>query len=104
QNLTLTSLPPQFQQLRDIATSAAAFGFDPNRPFLQNGGIPSRLIPITSPAAARAASSAYIPDQVSPYVMAWTVAYQRELTPSTVLEVSYLGTRGRKLPIQLRLN
>jgi hypothetical protein len=36
--------------------------------------------------------------------MAWTVAYQRELTPSTVLEVSYLGTRGRKLPIQLRLN
>jgi Carboxypeptidase regulatory-like domain len=104
QNLTLTSLPPQFQQLRDIFTSAAAFGFDPSRPFLENGGIPSQLIPITTPAAARAASSAYIPDQVSPYVMSWMFSYQRELTRTTVVEVGYLGTRARKLPVQLRLN
>ena len=104
QNLTLTSLPPQFQQLRDIYTSAAAFGFDPNRPFLENGGIPSQLIPITTPAAARAATSAYIPDQVSPYAMSWTASYQRELTRTTVVEVGYLGTRARKLPVQLRLN
>lgn len=104
QNLTLTSLPPQFQQLRDIFTSAAAFGFDPNRPFLENGGIPSRLIPITTPAAARAATSAYIPDQVSPYAMSWMLSFQRELARNTVVELSYLGTRGRKLPVQLRLN
>jgi len=104
QNLTLTSLPPQFQQLRDIFTSAAAFGFDPNRPFLENGGIPAQLIPITSPAAARAATGSYIPDQVSPYAMSWTVSYQRELNRTTVLELGYLGTRARKLPVQLRLN
>jgi hypothetical protein len=104
QNLTLTSLPPQFQQLRDIVTSAAAFGFDPNRPFLENGGIPSQLIPINNAADARAATSAFIPDQVSPYVMSWTASYQRELTRTTVLEVGYLGTRARKLPVQLRLN
>jgi hypothetical protein len=104
QNLTLTSLPPQFQQLRDIVSSAAAFGFDPNRPFLENGGIPSRLIPVNTAAEARAATSAYIPDQVSPYVMSWTASYQRELGRMTVLEVGYLGTRARKLPVQLRLN
>ena len=104
QNLTLTSLPPQFQQLRDIVSSAAAFGFDPNRPFLENGGIPSQLIPITTPAAARAATGAYIPDQVSPYAMSWMGSFQRELNRSTVLEIGYLGTRARKLPVQLRLN
>jgi hypothetical protein len=104
QNLSLTSLPPQFQQLRDIFTSAAVFGFDPNRPFLENGGIPARLIPITTPAAARTATASYIPDQVSPYVMSWMGSYQRELGRNTVLEVGYLGTRARKLPVQLRLN
>jgi hypothetical protein len=104
QNLTLTSLPPQFQQLRDIFTSAAAFGFDPNRPFLQNGGIPNQLIPITTAAAARTATASYIPDQVSPYAMSWTASYQREVARNTVLEIGYLGTRARKLPVQLRLN
>ena len=104
QNLTLTSLPPQLQQTRDIATSAAVFGFDPNRPFLQNGGIPSLLVPITTPAAARSATQAFIPDQVTPYSTSWTLSYQRELTSSIVLEVRYLGTRGRRLPVQLRLN
>ncbi len=104
QNLTLTSLPPQFTQQLDIATSAVAFGFDPNRPFLQNGGIPNMLIPITTPQDARAATGSFIPDQVTPYSMSWTFSYQRELTPSMVLEVGYLGTRGRKLPVQLRLN
>jgi hypothetical protein len=104
QNLTLTSLPPQFQQLRDIATSAAAFGFDPNRPFLENGGIPARLIPITTAAAARTATGSHISDQVSPYVMSWVGSYQRELGRTTIIEIGYLGTRARKLPVQLRLN
>ncbi|HYJ45639.1 MAG TPA: TonB-dependent receptor [Pyrinomonadaceae bacterium] len=104
QNLTLTSLPPQFSQKRDIATSAAAFGFNPSRPFLENGGIPGQLIPVTTPAQARAATSAYIPDQISPYAMSWSVSYQRALPQAMTVELRYLGTRGRKLPVQLRLN
>ena len=103
-NLFLTSLPPQIQQTLDLPTSAAAFGFDPTRPFLQNGGIPGALIPITTTAAARTATQALIPDQVMPYSMAWTLSYQRELTRTTALELRYLGTRGRHLPVQLRLN
>lgn len=104
QNLTLTSLPPQFSQKRDIATSAAAFGFSAARPFLENGGVPAQLVPVTTPAQARAATSAYIPDQTSPYAMSWSVSYQRALPQAMTVELRYLGTRGRKLPVQLRLN
>ncbi|HZS09800.1 MAG TPA: TonB-dependent receptor [Blastocatellia bacterium] len=103
-NLYVTSLPPQFQQTLDLATSAAALGYDPARPFLQNGGIPNQLIPLVDTAAARAATNAFIPDQVSPYSMSWVLSYQRELSRSTVLELRYLGTHGRRLPVQLRLN
>lgn len=103
-NLVLTSLPPQFQQITDLSGSAAAFGFDPARPFLQNGGIPNQLIPLTDAASARASTGAYIPDQVSPYSMSWMMSYQREVMRNTVLELRYLGTRGRRLPVQLRLN
>jgi hypothetical protein len=104
QNLTLTSMPPQAQQILDLSTAATAFGFDPARPFLQNGGIPNQLVPITSEAQARAATAALIPDRTTPYAMSWTLSFQRELSSSTVLELRYLGTRGRKLPVQLRLN
>jgi hypothetical protein len=103
-NLTLTSMPPQTQQILDLSTAATAFGFDPARPFLQNGGIPNQLVPITTEASARAATAALIPDRTTPYAMSWTLSYQRELSASTALEVRYLGTRGRKLPVQLRLN
>jgi outer membrane receptor protein involved in Fe transport len=103
-NLVLTSLPPQFQQTLTAASANAAFGLDPARAFLQSGGIPNQLIPLTDANTARAATNAFIPDQVSPRSMSWSVAYQREIMPNTVLEVRYLGTRGSSLPVQLRLN
>lgn len=104
QNLTLTSAPPQAQQILDLATAAAAFGFDPSRPFLENGGIPSTLVPIATALDARASTAALVPDRTTPYSMSWTLSYQRELNSSTAIELRYLGTRGRKLPVQLRLN
>jgi len=104
QNLPLLSLPPQAQTELNLDAAAAAFGFDPARPFLQNGGLPGQLPPITSPALARAITQGLIPDQLSPYTLAWALSYQRELTPSTGLELRYLSTRGRRLPIQVRLN
>ncbi len=103
-NLVLTSLPPQFQQTLTPSTANAAFGLDPARAFLQSGGIPNQLIELTDANAARAATNAYVPDQVSPISMSWSLAYQREIMPNTVLEVRYLSTRGRHLPVQLRLN
>lgn len=103
-NLVLTSLPPQFQQTLTPALADMVFGLDPLRPFLQNGGIPNRLMPITDAATARSLTNALIPDQVSPTSTSWTLSYQREIAPKTVIELRYLGTRGRHLPVQTRLN
>lgn len=104
QNLPLLALPPQVQTELNLNSAAAAFGFDPNRPFLQNGGLPGVLPAITTAAQARQITQARIPDQINPYSLSWTLSYQRQLTPTTAVEFRYLGTRGRHLPIQLRLN
>ncbi len=103
-NLVLTSLPPQFQQTLTPSSANAAFGLDPARAFLQSGGIPNQLIALTDAASARAATASYIPDQISPMSMAWSVSYQREIMNGTVLELRYLHTGGRNLPVQSRLN
>ena len=104
QNLPLLALPPQVQTELNLNSAAAAFGFDPNRPFLENGGLPGVLPTITTAAQARQITQARIPDQINPYSLSWTLSYQRQLTPTTAVEFRYLGTRGRHLPIQLRLN
>ena len=75
QNLPLLTLPPQAQTELNLA--AAAFGFDPARPFLQNGGLHGQL---------------------SPYTLARALSCQRELTPSTNLELRYLSTRRLARP------
>lgn len=98
QNLYLLQLPPQFQQELDSATAGVG------APFLQNGGVPPTPIPPTNVADARAATGSFINDATEPYIMSWTLSYQRSLSPSTAIEFRYLGTRGRHLPIQTRLN
>ncbi len=98
QNLYLLNLPPQFQQ----EISASAFGY--SAPFLQNGGVSPTPIPPNTVAAARAATGSYINDAVEPYIMSATLSYQRELNKGTVLELRYLHTAGRHLPVQVRLN
>jgi outer membrane receptor protein involved in Fe transport len=98
QNLYLLNLPPQFQQ----ESSAAELGL--TNSFLQNGGVPPTPLPPLTTAAARSATASFITDAVMPYNMAWTLSYQRELTPGTVMELRYLHTAGRHLPVQVRLN
>ena len=98
QNLYLLNLPPQFQQ----EISASAFGF--TAPFLQMGGVPPTPFPPNTPDDARAATASYINNPVEPYIMSGTLSYQRELTRGTVLELRYLHTAGRHLPVQIRLN
>lgn len=101
QNLALLSLPPQFQQeLR--AGNVAGFNTGPG--FLARGGLPSFPIFPSSAAAARNVTGSLSPDDVQPYTMSFQLSFQREITPSTAVEVRYLGTRTRKLPIQTRLN
>ena len=56
-NLGILSLPPQVQQTCDIGSPVDAH-YTCNMHFLANGGLPRNLLPITDPAAARAATSA----------------------------------------------
>ncbi|HEY2961201.1 MAG TPA: hypothetical protein VGJ37_02225 [Pyrinomonadaceae bacterium] len=74
--------------------------------FLANGGIPPNVLPgaTTDAAAARAATSAFIPDQQVPYSLSWGLTLQREFHKNYVLELRYLGSRGIHLPTQNRIN
>jgi len=104
-NLYILSLPPQFNQTIDVGTNF------PGTPlvtpdFLANGGIPPTVLPgaTTDSEAARAATSAWIPDQQVPYSLSWSLTYQREFRRNYVIEVRYLGSRGIHLPTQNRIN
>jgi hypothetical protein len=99
QNLALLNLPPQFQQ-EQAASNFPGLAFN----FLQQGGVPPNPIPPNTPADARANTASLIVDTVQPYNMAWALSFQREITPSTVLEFRYLHTTGRHLPVQTRRN
>jgi len=96
-NLYILSLPPQFNQTIDVGPGV------PN--FLANGGIKPILQAVGSdPAAARAATSAFIPNQQVPYSLTYTLSYQRELGKDWGIELRYLGTRGIHLLTQNRIN
>ncbi len=104
-NLYILSLPPQFNQTIDVGTNFPGTPLvTPN--FLANGGIPPTLLPgaNTDPEAARAATSAWIPDQQVPYSLSWGLTIQREFHRNYVLELRYLGSRGIHLPTQNRIN
>src|SRR5207302_5347843 len=62
------------------------------------GSVPSRSN--LSQADARAATSSYIPDQVLPYSIQWTLGVQQQVHNDYTVEVRYLGTRGVHLLVQ----
>jgi len=104
-NLYILSLPPQLTQTIDVGTNF------PGTPlvtpdFLASGGIPPNVSggTITDPVAARAATSAWIPDQQVPYSLSWSLSYQREFHKNYAIELRYLGSRGIHLPTQNRIN
>ena len=104
-NLYILSLPPQLNQTIDVGTNFPGTPLvTPN--FLANGGIPPNVLPgaTTDPVAARAATSAFIPDQQVPYSLSWGLTYQREFRKNYVVELRYLGSRGIHLPTQNRIN
>ncbi|HET6976388.1 MAG TPA: carboxypeptidase regulatory-like domain-containing protein [Pyrinomonadaceae bacterium] len=104
-NLYILSLPPQFNQTIDVGTNFPGTPLvTPN--FLANGGIPPTVSAgaTTDPAAARAATSAWIPDQQVPYSLSWGLTFQREFHKDYAIEIRYLGSRGIHLPTQNRIN
>ncbi len=98
QNLGLLTLPPQFFTTVDQTAG-------PGSNFLATGGIqPAAVGSGLSVADARASTVSYVPDQVRPYSIHWTLGIQKTLRKDYTVEIRYLGTRGVHLPFQTRLN
>ncbi|HWF06938.1 MAG TPA: carboxypeptidase regulatory-like domain-containing protein [Bryobacteraceae bacterium] len=103
-NLGILSAPPQFSQTVD-RTCTTQFDYQCAPGFLQNGGIgPGTQASGFTPAQARANTSAFVPDQVLPYALNWTLGIQHVFAKDYTLEVRYVGTRGIHLPLQSQLN
>ncbi len=100
-NLGTLSFPPQYSSTQDVNVNLQT----PN--FLANGGLPPGIgsgVVVLSAPAARAATSAYLPDQVVPYSENYTLTVQRSFAKGLTAEVGYIGTRGIHLPTQIQYN
>jgi len=72
--------------------------------FLTNGGLNGTSSALSSPAAVRAATSGYTPDQMRPYALTYTLSVERLLGRDYTLEARYIGTRGVHLLVQEQMN
>jgi len=96
-NLVSISLPPT------LSGELQFTGSENN--FLLNGGAANDpFIPDLSPAFLRANAGSFVLDQIVPYTDAIAVSYQRQLGANNGIEVRYLRTRSRKMPVQVQLN
>jgi hypothetical protein len=87
-NLGVNTVPPEFATTVDV-TGAGQPGF------LANGGITqAQGLTSLTPAAARRATSSYIPDQLLPYSVNWNVGLQHVFLRDYSIEVRYVGTQG----------
>ena len=96
-------LPSSLQQV--IITPCNPCGTPiPTANFLQNGGIPNTLVPLTTTAQARSIIAAYVPDQVRPNFQTATLSVEHELGRNWTILARYLYTKGTHLSVQSRLN
>jgi len=90
------------------ATRSVALGNLPLGTLLRSGGLSPVNVTgsVTYPRTGQITQSANVfnPDLKTGYAESWTFGYQREITPDTVFEVRYVGTRGHKLWRQYNLN
>jgi hypothetical protein len=110
-NQGLLSLPPQYSSTNTVGDGNTYNGKpnpnpgDPN--FLANGGLPAgtgTLQTFPTVAAQRAATAAFVPNQVLPYAETYTLGVQRVFASDYTAEIRYVGTRGIHLPAQIQLN
>ena len=118
-NLGLLSFPPQYSATNDVNQNGNKAYGAPN--FLAGGGLPAgtgglqqfcqtgtggnTTVPcVPNLVAQRAATSAYLPNQVTPYSENYNITIQRTIGKNYTAEIQYLGTRGVHLPTQVQLN
>ena len=97
-NLAANTAPAFYGSGLNVDTSSNAPGF------LANGGLNRTSGLLSTPAAARAATTGYTPDQTRPYALTYTLGVQRLLGHDYTLEARYTGTRGVHLLVQEQLN
>lgn len=96
-------LPSSLQQV--IITPCSPCGIPiPATNFLQNGGIPNTLVPLSTTAQARSIIASYVPNQTRPYFQTATLSIERELARNWTVSGRYLYTKGTHLSVQARLN
>ena len=118
-NLGTLSFPPQYSSTQDVGVGTLcgagqtpkANNCVPNYSsanFLTNGGLPpgtgSGVMQFTNVADQKAATSAYLPNQILPYAETYTLTVQRTFGTDYTAEVGYVGTRGIHLPTQDQIN
>jgi hypothetical protein len=97
-NVGLNARPPQ-------ATSTIDRPVVDQCCFLGSGGIkPNELAAALSPAAARAGTSSWLPNQKAGYAINWNLGIQHVFHRDYTLDVRYVGTRGLHLIFQQQLN
>ena len=109
-NLGTLSFPPQYSVTEDVGSAGYPAALSPN--FLKNGGLPpgTGSGTVTYPntptgiGAERAATSAYLPNQVLPYAETYTLTVQRTFLSDYTAELGYVGTKGIHLPTQDQIN
>ncbi len=96
-NLASISLPPTLQgELQNTGNATN---------FLQTGGAANLpFVPNLSPTFLRANAGSFILPQIVPYTDSITFAYQRQIGANNGLEIRYLRTRSKSLPVQVQLN
>lgn len=96
-------LPSSLQQV--IITPCNPCGIPiPTVNFLQNGGIPNTLVPLTTTAQARSIIAAYVPNQTRPNFQTATLSVERDVARNWTVLARYLYTKGTHLSVQARLN
>jgi hypothetical protein len=97
-NVGLNARPPQ-------ATSTVDRFVVDQCCFLGSGGIkPNEVGAALTPAAARTATSSWLPNQQLGYSINWNLGIQHVFHKDYTLEVRYVGTRGVHLLFQQQLN
>jgi carboxypeptidase family protein len=98
-NVGSTAYPPQLSATVDAENFPTVF----TGPFLAKGGLAPGKVSSganLSQTDARSATSSFIPDQVLPYSIQWTLGVQQQWHRDYIVEVRYLGTRGVHLLVQ----
>lgn len=109
-NLGTLSFPPQYSVTNDVGSGSAPASGSPD--FLKNGGLPPGTgsgtfnypNTVAGLKAQRAATSAFLPDQVTPYAETYTLTIQRTIGSAYTAEIGYIGTRGIHLATQDQIN